>query len=52
LTVHLDALNRYGQTKVHFVDCTIAATAVSLSVPVASFDSNYKKFPDVTLDLG
>ena len=51
-TVHLDALNRYSQTEVHFVDCTIAATAVSLSMPVASFDSDDRKFPDVTVDVG
>ncbi len=52
LTIHLDALNRYARTQVHFVDCTIAATAALNSLPVATFDRDYKKFPDVAVDLG
>ena len=28
-TIHLDALDRYRKTKVHFVDCLIAATAAA-----------------------
>lgn len=51
LAIHLDALNRYGRTRVHFVDCTIAAAAALLSLPVATFDSDYKRFPDVTVDV-
>ena len=35
--VHLDALDRYRKTKVHFVDCLIAATAATENMPVASF---------------
>jgi predicted nucleic-acid-binding protein len=50
--IHLDALDRYGRTRVHFVDCTIAATAAALALPVATFDSDYKRFPDVRVDLG
>lgn len=51
LEVYLDAFQRYSQTKVHFVDCTIAATAALLSLPVASFDSDFQKFPNLTVDL-
>ena len=36
LAIHLDALNRYGRTQVHFVDCTIAATAALRFLPVAT----------------
>ncbi len=50
--MHLDALNRYARTRLHFVDCTIAAAAALLSLPVATFDRDYKKFPDVVVDLG
>ena len=51
LSIHLDALDRYGNTKVHFVDCTIAATAVASGLSVASFDADYRKFRDVKVDL-
>jgi predicted nucleic acid-binding protein len=51
LAIHLEALNRYGRTHLHFVDCTIAAAAALLSLPVATFDGDYKKFPDVTVKL-
>ena len=45
--VHLDALERYRRTKVHFVDCLIAAAAVSGNIPVATFDQDFRKFRDV-----
>lgn len=48
--VHLDALNRYAKTKVHFVDCLIAATAAADNVPVASFDQGFRKFSDVRVE--
>jgi predicted nucleic acid-binding protein len=35
----------------HFVDCAIAATAAAHGLPVATFDSGFKKFPDITVDL-
>ena len=47
---HLDALDRYRKTKVHFVDCLIAATAATENMPVASFDRNFRKFTDVRLE--
>ena len=51
LAIHIDALKRYGETRVHFVDCTIAATAAALALPVATLNSDFRKFPDVTVDL-
>ena len=40
--VHLDALNRYGKTGIHFADCLIAATAASQNTPVATFDADFR----------
>lgn len=48
--VHLDALDRYQKTKVHFVDCLIAATAAAEDTPVASFDRDFRKFIDVRVE--
>jgi predicted nucleic acid-binding protein len=48
--VHLDALKRYCQTKIHFVDCLIAATAAAENTPVATFDQDFRKFPDVRVE--
>lgn len=48
--VHLDALDRYRKTKVHFVDCLIAATAAAEDTPVASFDRDFRKFIDVRVE--
>ena len=48
---HLDALTRYSRTQFHFVDCTIAATASAQGPQVATFDHDFKKFSDVTVNL-
>ena len=48
--INLDALDRYRKTKVHFVDCVIAATAANENMPVASFDQDFRKFTDVRLE--
>jgi predicted nucleic acid-binding protein len=48
--VHLDALKRYRQTKIHFVDCLIAATAAAENAPVATFDQDFRKFADVRVE--
>ena len=50
MAIHLDAFNRYGKTKVHFVDCLIAATAAAENMPVASFDRDFRKFTDVRVE--
>ena len=47
---NLDALDRYRKTKVHFVDCLIAATAATENMPVASFDQDFRKFTDVRVE--
>jgi uncharacterized protein len=48
--VHLDALKRYRQTQIHFVDCLIAATAAAENIPVATFDQDFRKFADVRVE--
>jgi len=48
--IHRDALDRYRKTKVHFVDCLIAATAATENMPVASFDRDFRKFTDVRVE--
>ena len=50
LAIHLDALERYHRSKLHFVDCTIAAAAASRGLPVATFDAEFKRFGDVTVE--
>ncbi len=49
--IHLDALDRYRKTKVHLVDCLIAATAATENMPVASFDQDFRKFTDVRVEI-
>ena len=48
--INLDALDRYRKTKVHFVDCLIAATAATENMPVASFDQDFRRFTDVRVE--
>ncbi len=48
--VHLDALARYRSTKLHFVDCLIAATAAANKLTVATFDQDFRKFKDVRVE--
>lgn len=50
-TIHLDALDRYEKTKIHFVDCLIAATAAAQDTPVASFDQDFRNFGDVRIQM-
>jgi predicted nucleic-acid-binding protein len=49
--IQLDALGRYGASKLHFVDCTIAAYASVKKWSVATFDSGLRKFADVKVDV-
>ena len=51
LAIHLDALNRYRNSKVHFVDCLIAACGVASNIPVATFDGDFNKFTDVKVAI-
>ena len=48
--IHLDALNRYRKSKVHFVDCLIAATAAAENTPVATSDQDFRKVTDVRVE--
>ena len=48
--IHLDALDRYQRTNLHFVDCLIAATAAAEHVPVATFDREFRRFTDVRVE--
>jgi len=48
--IHLDALHRYQKTRVHFVDCLIAATSAAEEMPVATFDEDFRKFTDVRVE--
>jgi predicted nucleic acid-binding protein len=50
VAIHRDALHRYRTTKLHFVDCLIAATAAAENTPVATFDHDFRKFPDVRIE--
>jgi predicted nucleic-acid-binding protein len=50
VAIHLDALNRYKETKIHFVDCLIAATGVAQNTPVATFDQAFRRFSDVHVE--
>lgn len=50
VTVHLDALNRYKETRAHLVDCLVAATAVAKDVSVSTFDQDFRKFSDVRVE--
>lgn len=49
--IHLDALDRYRQSGLHFVDCVIAAHAAAGNLPVASFDKGLRKFRDVRVEV-
>jgi predicted nucleic-acid-binding protein len=49
--IHLDALDRYRKTKIHFVDCLIAATAAAENMSVASLDPDFRKFTDVRVEI-
>lgn len=51
VAIHFDALNRYKNTKIHFVDCLIAATAVAQDTPVATFDHDFRRFTDLRVEI-
>jgi predicted nucleic-acid-binding protein len=50
MEIHLDALRRFQKTRVHFVDCLIAATSMAQDMPVATFDADFRKFTDVRVE--
>lgn len=46
--VTLDAVARYANTNVDFIDCALAAAGVATGLSVVTFDQDYRKFGDVT----
>ena len=48
-TIHLEALDRYRKTKVHFVDCMVAATAAAENMPLraTSYHSQSRRIDTV-----
>lgn len=44
----LDAVARYANANVDFIDCALAAAGAATGLPVATFDKDYRKFGDVT----
>ena len=42
--------DRYRKTKIHFVNCLIAATASAENTPVATFDQDFRKCADVHVE--
>jgi len=48
--IYLDALERYSKSKLHFVDCVVAAHAAAGDLPVATFDDDFRKFSDVRVE--
>lgn len=49
--LYLDAFDRYARTKIHFVDCILAANAAADGLPIATFDRDFRKFPDIRVQL-
>ena len=44
-----DALRRYRETRVSFIDAYLAAVAKARAAAVASFDADFRKFDDIQL---
>ena len=47
----LDAMDRVERSNVDFGDAYLAATAIEAKEAVASFDDDFRKFPDVKLHV-
>lgn len=48
--LYVDALKRYERSKLHFVDCVLAAHSAAEGMAVATFDRAFRKFPDVRVE--
>jgi predicted nucleic-acid-binding protein len=48
--IYRDALNRYGKSKAHFIDCVIASFAVMHKLAVTTFDEGFEKFRDIRIE--
>ncbi len=43
-----DAVARFANSNVDFADCALAAAGAATGLSIATFDKDYRKFPDVT----
>lgn len=50
MSVYRDALNRYGKSNAHFIDCVIASYALAHNMPVSTFDGGFGKFSNVRIE--
>ena len=51
IALHQDALDRYKKTRLHFVDCVIAAAAAIDGIPIATFDRGFLQLADIRIKL-
>jgi predicted nucleic-acid-binding protein len=49
--IHQQALSHYGNGKLHFIDCVIAAYAQVQNVSVATFDKEFARLPNVKVEF-
>jgi len=49
-SVYRNALNRYGTSNAHFIDCVIASFAVMHKLTVTTFDEGFKHFGDIRIE--
>lgn len=49
--IYQDALGQYGRSKLHFVDCVIAAYAGARDLPIATLDKGLIKLPGIEIEL-
>src|SRR5215469_4793926 len=49
--IHLDAIGRYRDSTLHFVDCTLAAYSAAGNIALATFDTGFKKFSDLRVQI-
>ena len=49
--IHLDAIGRYRDSTLHFVDCNLAAYSAAGNIALATCDTGFKKFSDVRVQI-
>ena len=49
-SVYREALDRYGKSNAHFVDCVIASYALAHNLAISTFDEGFGKFGDVRIE--
>jgi predicted nucleic acid-binding protein len=48
--VYRGALNRYGKSNAHFIDCVIASYALAHNFAITTFDEGFEKFGDIRVE--